>query len=84
MLNRLPGESAARAKALVLAGGVATWQGEYVRGVSLLEEGVALFERLGERDHAVSALMTLGIALMNKGDLERAGQVLSRGLAGNA
>ncbi len=84
MMNRLPTESAARAKALVLAGGVATWQGDYAHGVPLLEEGVALFERLGERDHAVSALMTLGIALLNKGDLERAGQVLSRGLAGSS
>lgn len=84
MLNSLPDESGARAKALALAGGVTTWQGDYARGVPLLEEGVALFERLGERDHAISALMTLGIALMNKGDLERAGQVLSRGLAGKS
>ncbi len=83
MLNGLPDGSGARAKALVLAGGVAAWQGDYARGVPLLEEGVALFERLGERNHAVSALMTLGIALMNKGDLERASQVLSRGLAGD-
>jgi predicted ATPase len=82
MLNSLPSESAARAKALALAGGVAAWQGDYERGVPLLEEGVALFERLGERNHVVSALMTLGIALMNNGDLERAAEVLSRGLAG--
>ena len=80
MLAKLPEDSAGRAKALALSGAMAVWQGDTQRGVPLLEQGVALFEKVGDRTSQTNALMMLGLALLNMGQLERAGQVLQQGL----
>ena len=73
-LTQLIEDSSARAKTLALSGAIAAWQGDYARGVPLLEQGAALFEQLGETSQAVNALM-------NKGDVEQTSQVLAKGLA---
>jgi len=80
MLNQLDGESSARAKAVTLRGSVAVWQGDYDLGIPLIQQGAALFGKLGKAHHQTEAMMMLGLALLNKGDRAAASEVMARGL----
>jgi predicted ATPase/DNA-binding CsgD family transcriptional regulator len=67
-LARTSIRSAARAKALNGAGWMALWQGDYEKGMSLLEEGLALFKELGDDQSAAVSLAYLGLAVLRQAD----------------
>jgi predicted ATPase/DNA-binding SARP family transcriptional activator/DNA-binding CsgD family transcriptional regulator len=60
------------AKACYEAGWIESFQGDYDRAISLLEEGLALFRELGDRRGVATSLVNLGFALLHLGDQERA------------
>jgi predicted ATPase/DNA-binding CsgD family transcriptional regulator len=70
-----------RARALVVAGHMAWEQGDFVRSLSLSEEGLALFRKVGDVSGAVVALYVLGAAALFQNDLERATTLTEEALA---
>ena len=63
---------AARARALHGAGVLAHAQADYARATPLLEEGLALFRALGDRQGTARSLHTLGNVAACRGDYARA------------
>jgi predicted ATPase/DNA-binding CsgD family transcriptional regulator len=63
--------SPVRAKALKEAGWIATHQGDYEKAVALLEEGMALFQEVEDRQGIANSLFFLGHLAMHGGDYER-------------
>jgi predicted ATPase/DNA-binding SARP family transcriptional activator len=61
-----------RAKAFSRAGAIARDQGDYSRGIALLEEGLALYRQQGDKWGAASALNGLGDAAHQQGDYAQA------------
>jgi predicted ATPase/transcriptional regulator with XRE-family HTH domain len=61
-------EAAARAAALTGAGNLARGQGRYAQAQTLIEEGVALQRRLGDRESLAYALSRLGTVVRERGD----------------
>lgn len=61
-----------RAKAFSRAGAIARDQGDYSRGIALLEEGLALYREQGDKWGAASALNGLGDASHQQGDYAQA------------
>ena len=59
---------------------VARRRGEYERAVALCEEGLTLFQEVGDRWGVAWSLVHLGEAAAERGDHERAVEVLERGL----
>ena len=64
--------SAARAKALRLAGVLSEESGLYERAEKLHEQGLALYRRLGNKEGVAASLTSLGALAYAVGDLERA------------
>ena len=62
----------ALAKALYEAGWIELFQGTYHRAIALLEEGLAHFRELGDRQGVATSLINLGFAALHLGDKERA------------
>jgi predicted ATPase/DNA-binding SARP family transcriptional activator/DNA-binding CsgD family transcriptional regulator len=60
------------AKALYEAGWIELFQGNYDRAIVLLEEALALFRELGDRQGVATSLVNLGFAALHLGDKERA------------
>ena len=74
-LLELPGSqehTAARAKALYGAGGLAWVQGDYGSARSLVEESVALWQRLGDTRGLAYSLTIMGLVVDDQGDHARA------------
>jgi predicted ATPase/DNA-binding CsgD family transcriptional regulator len=61
-----------RAKALSQAGWIAIYEGDYRRAVALLDEGMALFEELGDKPGVATSLFYLGHMALHGGNRERA------------
>ena len=53
-----------RAKALNGAGWIAVFQGDYERAKALLDEGLALYRKLGDKNGVASCLAPVGFAAM--------------------
>jgi non-specific serine/threonine protein kinase len=62
----------ALAKALYEAGSIVLFQGDYDRAIALLEEALALFRELDDREGVATSLVNLGFAALHLGDRERA------------
>jgi len=62
---------AVRAKALNDAGWLALYQHDLDRAVTLLEESVSLFMRVGDEPSIATSLFNLGHAVLHQGDKER-------------
>ena len=62
----------ALAKALYEAGWIELFQGNYERAMALLEEALALFRELANRQGVATSLINLGFAALHLGDKERA------------
>jgi non-specific serine/threonine protein kinase len=73
--------AAVRAKALAVAGRLAADQGDHHRAAALLEQGLVLFRRLGDKRGSAQSLGALGIMAMYQGDYSRAAALLEEGLA---
>ena len=71
----------ARAKALVVAGNLASDQGDYRRALPLLAEGLDLARSLGDQVWTARALVHLGYACMRRVDLEPACAALEESLS---
>lgn len=63
---------AVRAKAFARAGALARDQGDFARGVALLEQGLSLYRAAGDDWGAAATLNGLGDAAQQQGDEERA------------
>ena len=72
---------ALRVVALRCAGTARSHSGDHARGVALLEQSVALAERLGDATNLARSLNNLSNAFARQGDLERAARLLDRCLA---
>ena len=59
------------AKALYEAGWIVLFQGDYDGAIALLEEALALFRELGDREGVATSLVNLGFAALHQGDKER-------------
>ena len=70
-LEKCSRKSTARAKALNGAGWTSMWAGDYHRATSLIEEGISLFEELGDTDSAAISLAYLGMTMVRQEDAER-------------
>ncbi len=70
-----------RAKALVGAGYLALNQEDYVAASALLEESLAIGQRLGDRQGTAVAFNWLGVVAWRQGDFERAAALYAQGLA---
>ncbi len=66
------GSAAAHARALTMAGHLASWQGDFADGVDLLKQGLALYRALGDRHAIALGLTLLGEAVERQGDYARA------------
>jgi predicted ATPase/DNA-binding SARP family transcriptional activator/DNA-binding CsgD family transcriptional regulator len=62
----------ALAKAFYEAGSIVLFQGDYQRAIALLEDGLALFRELGDRQGVATSLVNLGFGALHLGDKERA------------
>jgi predicted ATPase len=71
----------ARALALMQAGDLASWQGEFERGATLLEESLALSRAMGDDLSAARAPYPLGQAFMREGEYARASPLFEEALA---
>ncbi len=60
-----------RAKALLGAGRLLWCQGEYERAAILLQEGLALFQKLEDRQGVADSFNNLGLVAWHQGDYER-------------
>jgi tetratricopeptide (TPR) repeat protein len=60
-----------QAKALNEAGWIVLWQGDYKRAMTLIEEGLILFEELGDRTGMANSLFHLGHVAIHRGDRAR-------------
>ena len=78
---RTGGLDAARAKALVEAGALASQQGDFARGAALLEESLTLYRAMGDPHAIARALRELGDAAMRLGDYARATPLYEEALA---
>ena len=67
-LSRSRTGGAVRAAALTALGAIAGWQGDAVRGPAWLNEGIALWRKLGDVSELAYALEMLGWALFAVGD----------------
>ncbi|MCA9727309.1 MAG: tetratricopeptide repeat protein, partial [Candidatus Eisenbacteria bacterium] len=83
MLRREGAEApgAARAKALSMAGALASCRGAWEEATICLEEALSLFRSLGDRLWEGRSLMTLGSVYFHLGDTERAWSICEAGLA---
>jgi len=75
------GRTAARARALVWAGWLAHWQGDFEQAHSLLEESLSIRQELGDSLGIAEALNNLGAVAMERGDYVEARQYHERSLA---
>jgi tetratricopeptide (TPR) repeat protein len=73
--------SAARAKALDGAGVMAIGQGDYVEAKALLEESLASFRAIGNKQGMARAMHHLGIQRLHQGDHGRASALFDEALA---
>jgi predicted ATPase/class 3 adenylate cyclase len=65
-----------RAKALVGLGVLVDIQGDYERAVKLYEEGLALYQEIGDKEGIANCLSELGWVAQVRGDFERAESML--------
>jgi tetratricopeptide (TPR) repeat protein len=70
-----------RMKALIAAGYLALNQEDYGAAATMLEECLAIGQRLGDRPESAVALNWLGVVAWRRGDFERAESLYARGLA---
>jgi predicted ATPase/class 3 adenylate cyclase len=70
-----------RVKALTGAGYLALNQEDYIAASTLLEESLAIGQRLGDRQGIAVALNWLGVVAWRLGDFERAAALYAQGLA---
>lgn len=70
-----------RAKVLRGAGWFASTRGDYERALALLEESLALFRELGDKESVIRVLNNLSQVLLFRGDFSRADTVLDESLA---
>ena len=80
-LAQVPGPTALRARALVLASELAFIQGDTESGADLLEEGTELAERLNHPASLATAAHTRGLRAMYANDLTSAVETLEQGRA---
>jgi predicted ATPase len=69
-----------RAKALCGAGVLAQRQGDYARANELLEQGLALYRELDDKQGIARALTNLGWLVLDQSDFTRANMLLQEGL----
>jgi len=62
----------ARAEALRCAGAMTRWQGQYEQAISIIEESVTIWRKLGKKAGLARALNSLGAANYDHGNYERA------------
>ena len=74
------GSRAAMARVLHGAGWMAEGQGDYVRAMSLYEEGLALFREAGDDANVAVIAINMGYAAMTQGDHGRALELIEEGL----
>lgn len=67
-----PLRTASRARGLIAAAWLFSWQGDYPEAVQMSEEGLSIWQELGNRDELPFALVTLGVVTGLAGDDERA------------
>jgi predicted ATPase/class 3 adenylate cyclase len=79
-LLRGEGSRAAMARVLHGAGWMAEGQGDYVRAMSLYEEGLALFREAGDDANVAVVAINMGYAAMTQGDHGRALELIEEGL----
>ncbi len=72
--------SAARAKVLVGAGRLAWFQGEFARVNTLVEEGLTLYQDLGDDEGAAFALLVLGRTAVSQGNRLRGQSLVEESL----
>jgi predicted ATPase/DNA-binding SARP family transcriptional activator/DNA-binding CsgD family transcriptional regulator len=70
-----------RFHALTLQGALVVYRGEYVRGVTLWEESLALARQVGDSHRVAQALTNLGYAALLQGDYGRAAMLCEEALA---
>jgi non-specific serine/threonine protein kinase len=81
MIDSFPdAESAARAKAILGAGALAFYQRDHDAATRLLDESIALFEKLGDFRNQAWAFFYLGWMANDRGNPEQAIEMLGRGL----
>ena len=80
-LERSSTASAVRAKVLVGAGRLAWFQGEFARVNTLVEEGLTLYQNLGDDAGAAYALLVLGRTAVSQGNRERGETLVEESLA---
>jgi predicted ATPase/DNA-binding CsgD family transcriptional regulator len=73
--------SAVRAKALIGAGRIASFQDDFGPAEALCREGLALYRELGDRQGSAAALSFLGYAAMMRSRYAEAGSLLEEALA---
>jgi tetratricopeptide (TPR) repeat protein len=71
---------AVRAKALVAVGWLAIWSGEHAAALVWLQEGLALYRRLGDRTGIARALLLLGWVARHQGEDAQAHLLLEQSL----
>ncbi|MFQ5796017.1 MAG: BTAD domain-containing putative transcriptional regulator [Candidatus Bipolaricaulia bacterium] len=69
-----------RAKALLGAGWLAWRQSDYEQATALLEESLALFQELGDKEGIAGSLNRLGLVACSEGDLGRAAALCEEAL----
>ena len=70
----------ARAKALLGAGMLSFGHGDLLKSIRLLEEGLAMYRRLGDQAGAAATTAVLGYVTRARGDDERAEELSEEGL----
>ena len=70
-----------RARALMAVGTLASSQSDFARARSALEESLAIFRELGDKESVASTLRNLGNELRYRGDLEGSWRALEEALA---
>jgi tetratricopeptide (TPR) repeat protein len=73
--------AAVRARALHGAGVLTSYQGDFVEGATLLEQGVALYREAGDTGGVAAALAELGRTVLWQGQYVRATKVLDESLS---
>ncbi len=80
-LAAVPRHTVLRARALLFDAFLALMQGDTAAGLSLLDEGRALGEELGDRDVLAHATLVAGLAAHCVGDYPSCAELLNRALA---